>query len=384
MTKYKNINKYKKIKRNYYKRQSNFKKGLLISWLVFVGVMLATLVVLWFFLNSYEKNSPEYVLRRVVKQIEDKDYNSINLTDEEGTSINSGAILADKQYISEYFKNCEKQNGFGFAKLSSQSNEQNSFYVVKSGDDKLLKVALIHPESKKDIFGFFPWKEEQSILTTKNLEVQKFKIQVPENSTVYINLVEVNKDFATSKGEVVDVLKRIADRGLISNPLKIDSYEVKGIFSQPNITVKDPNENMLTCEKKKDVYMALPMTSEEFINAVKPRVLETIEPYALYFTGDSSRGALSNIMLTDSPAYESAIGTDVSWMASHSRVDINDKEAKNFVKYSDECFSCDVTFSQAIYQWNDEPTKTWNTNMTWVFVKRGEQYYIADFITNIE
>ena len=44
------------------------------AWLIFVGVMIAALAALWFFLSSYEKNSPEYEIKRVIKQIEDKDY----------------------------------------------------------------------------------------------------------------------------------------------------------------------------------------------------------------------------------------------------------------------------------------------------------------------
>ena len=54
--------------------------------------------------------------------------------------------------------------------------------------------------------------------------------------------------------------------------------------------------------------------------------------------------------------------------------------SSNFRKYSDNCFSCDVYYDLYV-DWKDG-NKTYNTSVTYTYVKTNGAWYVADFILN--
>ena len=60
--------------------------------------------------------------------------------------------------------------------------------------------------------------------------------------------------------------------------------------------------------------------------------------------------------------------------------EFNNENISNFRKYSDDCFSCDVYYDLYV-DWKDG-NKTYNTSVTYTFVKTDGEWYVADFIIN--
>ena len=60
--------------------------------------------------------------------------------------------------------------------------------------------------------------------------------------------------------------------------------------------------------------------------------------------------------------------------------EFNNENIFNFRKYSDNCFSCDVYYDLYV-DWKDG-NKTYNTSVTYTYVKTNGAWYVADFILN--
>ena len=263
--------------------------------------------------------------------------------------------------------------------MNGESDENKKVYLIKAGEQKVLKT-VIERSDKKFAFGFTGWQEKETILLSDAFPVTTLKVQIPQNDQLIVNGETIGRDRITSEGDRISVISRLISEGFIGEQPTMDTYEIPGIFFHKEVKATDPSGRTYDCVLTGDTYTGGFDAPQDFIDEQYDRVIDMFEPYAFYFSGEAGSGALAQIMLDDSPAYNSAISADVSWMQEHSDVEITEQKAENFKKYSDEVFSCDISFLQTIYQGAD-PVRTWDTNMTWIFVRDGENYYIADFVT---
>ncbi|MBR3262390.1 MAG: hypothetical protein IKF93_04665 [Lachnospiraceae bacterium] len=364
--------------------KGKFRKGLLIAWLAFVAVLAAALILLSVFLSNYEKSRPAETIHRIVSAVEKGNLDDLHLQTEDGFSLTDGQILADPAEISAYILQKEEgseeeEGGITFRVLNGESDENTKVYLIKAGDKKILKT-VIERSDKKYAFGFTGWQEKETILLSDAFPVTTLKVQIPQSDQLIVNGKTIGRERVTSEGDRINLISRLIAEGFIGEQPTMDTYEIPGIFFHKDVQATDSSGRTYDCILTADTYTGGFDAPQDFINEQYDRVIDMFEPYAFYFSGEAGRGALARIMLDDSPAYNSAISADVSWMQEHSDVEITEQKAENFKKYSDDVFSCDISFLQTIYQ-GDDPVKTWDTNMTWVFVRDGEKYYIADFVT---
>ncbi len=369
------------VKRKKVKEKKTFKKAFLTVLIVFSAILVAALISLWVFLSSFEKSRPEHYAQTIIENIENGNYDDIHLVTADGLSINDESLMADKDAIADIIESKINASETTYRRLSSESDGEKNVYLVKAGDEKLLKVEMVKSD-KKFNFGFSDWKEQETVLLSADLQPKTIKAQVPTASRLYVNGEEIPEEYITDNSGEIELLNTLRDWEIIGEQPKVATYQVSGIWMNPEVTCEEDGKNPVTCILINDLYTAGFEADEGFADEMYDRVIDCMEPYAYYFSGDAGTGAIASIMLDNSPAYDNATSADVSWMQEHSDVVISEKEAKNFKYYSDGVFSCDIRFLETIYQ-DEEAVKTWDTNMTWIFVQDGDEYYLADFITNV-
>ncbi len=369
------------VQRKKVRGKKTFKKALLTSLIIFSAILVAALICLWFFLSSFEKSRPEHYAQAIIRNIEDGKYEDLHLVTADGLSLDDGSLMADKKTIGNIIKSKIDASDTSYRRLSSESDENKNVYLVKTGDEKLLKVELVKAD-KKFIFGFSDWKEKETVLLSPDLQPKLLKAQIPTSSKLYVNGNEVPETFITEAAGEIELLNRLREWGIIGEQPKVTTFSISGIWENPEVTYAYEGGNPTACVLENNLYSGGFEADQDFIDEVYGRVIDCMEPYAYYFSGDAGRGAIANIMLDNSPAYDNATSADVSWMQEHSDVQITEKKAENFKHYSEGVFSCDISFLETIYQ-GDEAVKTWDTNMTWIFVWDADNYYLADFVTNV-
>lgn len=369
------------VKRKKVKKKKTFKKAFLTILITVSAILAAALICLWFFLSAFEKSRPERYAQNIIKNIEKGEYGDIHLVAADGSSLEDDGLMADKDAIADIIESKVNSSEITYRKLSAESDSEKNVFLVKAGDEKLLKIRMVKSD-KKLIFGFSEWKEEETALISADLQPKTIKAQIPAGTKLYINGREVPEKFITDPQGEIELLNKLREWNIIGEQPKVATYSVRGIWMNPEVTYVDGDKAPVACSLHNDLYTGGFEADQDFINEVYDRVIYCMEPYAYYFSGDAGRDAIARIMLDGSPAYDYATSADVSWMQEHSDVQITEKKADNFKHYSEGVFSCDIGFVETIYQ-GDEAVKTWDTNMTWVFVKDGDEYYLADFVTNV-
>lgn len=354
-----------------------FKKAFLIAWGAFVLLLVIAMIILSSTLRRYESGLPEHYMNEILAAIEKGDLKELHLTTADDISIDDPSLFVSADQISRYLQEKNGTEPLSYVKINAESTENENVYSIRSGEEKLLKVFLDrNQENGKVKTG---WHETKTQLAGEGLQMRELIVQIPTAASLEIDGRPVDRALITEAGNQIRLLSNLINAGIIADQPTVDTYVVRGIFADPEVSMVDEAGNRSVCSEADGVYTGGFVADEAFSAEQTARVLGMFEPYAKYFSGDAGRDALGAVMLDRSPAYNSAVSADVSWMQAHDGISLSGQTVENIRKYSDQCYSCDISFRQDILR-GGESVRTWDTNMTWIMVFDGN-YYLADFIT---
>lgn len=354
-----------------------FRKGFLIAWGAFVLLLIIAMVLLSSALRRYESGLPEHYMNEIISAVRKGDLQELHLTTADDISIEDPSLFVSAEQISQFIKEKSEAEPLSYVKVNAESTENENVYIIRSGEEKLLKVFLDrNEENGKTENG---WHEAKTQMAAEGLQIKELMIQIPSAASLEIDQRPVDRALITEAGNQIRLLSNLINAGIIGDQPTVDTYVVRGIFADPEIVMIDEYGNRSVCSEADGVYTGGFAADEAFSAEQTARVLGMFEPYAKYFSGDAGRDALSAVMLDRSPAYNSAVSADVSWMQAHDGISLSGQIVENIRKYSDQCYSCDISFREDILQ-GGASVRTWDTNMTWIMVFDGN-YYLADFVT---
>ncbi len=342
----------------------------------FVLVIMILLTVLYIQMSNFERGLPEHELDRIIEELKNKNTAGIHFS--AGGESGDGELFADDAFLGEFFSRKLSEAEPEYVRINSESTDDEAVYMIRNEVGNLLKVRLAKKSGELEK-SHTEWEETESIIESEELAVQTLTIQVPADCPVKIGGIEVPYEYKMRAYITPGVLDNLAGAGIIHEQPYMDEYVVRGIFYDPQVTVTDHDGQEKSCRLTGGIYVGGFEADEGFVQEQTQRIMDMMESYGRYFSGDAPASVPGEIMLNDSPAIAYAKNVDISWMQAHDRAEITDKQAGNFRKYSDECYSCDIRFVETIYK-DGEPAKTWDTNMTWIMVRDGD-YFIADIIT---
>ncbi len=352
-----------------------FKKGFLIAWGAFVLILIVAMAILWSFLNRYEKGLPEHAMSEIVEDLQSGELDSLHLVTDEEVDISDPSIFGATDTVASFLQRKNEENTLRYVKVNAESTENENVYMIRSGDENLLKVYLTRPADGKKR----SWEEKKTMLASDSLKVRELLAQIPSSASLQINGKTVERSFISESGSRIQLLVKLMDEGFIGEMPTVDTYTVRGIFASPEVVMVNESGAASSCTLIGEVYTAGFDADDAFVQEQTERVMSLFEPYALYFSGDAGKEAVARVMLDNSPAADNALAADVSWMQEHDGIQLSEQSVSNIKKYSDDCYSCDIHFKQDIMR-GGESVRTWDTNMTWIMVKDGD-YYLADLLT---
>ena len=213
-------------------------------------------------------------------------------------------------------------------------------------------------------------------------------ILVPEGSTVTVGGNDLGPDKITGTG-IPEVLAYSA-QFLESSPT-FTSYTVKSVSSQkPEVSGTDPSGQLLTFQVSDSMFVA-ERVSSVITDNVKARVEAGVEEYALYF--ECLAYNLREYMLEDCERYAFIFGSDeydpinpelymYEYIGSY---DFQEFEVSDYIVYSEDCFTAEVSYDLLItfvldgpYGYRDLPDDNPTMHATWVWVKDGDEWKVAD------
>ena len=346
-------------------------KGLLIYLCVLVLIGSVLLGILWDFLKNYQVSMPASVMNDIIVALKDtKDGSEF----EKYTSASSNEFEAQDK-INDFYLSIKGKDNISYSIVSDESSAKKKTYFVKSEDEQILKVVL---DLKKDgaRYGFDRWY----IKEMKSADSQ-VDIIAPSGFGVYINGTKVKDTYITSAESQIPLLENIYTKSWVTDLPNLTEYKVDGFVSVPKVTIKENGEEIVLSKNSEGVYEYPFSATEEFTKSISPRIIEASEAYGEYITKDTDFGNLAQYLIGGSKLYENLRTLEIRWYQEHESYEFNNQKVTDFKMYSDNCFSCNVYFEQTVY--SSGVPNVYKTDLTWIFVKINNTWYLADMNINV-
>ncbi len=353
------------------KKFSNFKKFLCIYCGILLIVGVVVLIMLHSLLKDYEEGIPSGAMDKVAEQF---------------TPDGIGKLLADSNVtvnefettdtIAEYFKDKLSEGAVSYKKKAGEYSEKTPVYVVYAGDTPIAKVELA--SAGKNAHKFNKWTIGTVSFGDYTKNLAEVKITAPTGAEVYVNGVEVSDTYKTESAVEFAPCLHVSD--YVTTPTN-DVYDVGQLIAQPVITAKLNGKDLTVDYDKKKGYTVNYPSDDELQKSMESRIYTIAEQYGAYIINRGSLSKLSSYMVGTAAEYVSDIPAIWAYLWGKSYTyQFNNESITNFRKYSDNCFSCDVYYD--LYVDYQTGNTTYDTSLTYTFVKQGGTWMLADFLIN--
>ncbi len=356
------------------KRPAKRKKTIAMFWKVFIGygvalaaVAVILLVVLHGLLKDFEESQPKSKMDEIVKQFTVENIDS--LVKSSGSQISE---FESSEVISQYFKDKIGSNSITYKKKYGEYTSSAPVYVVYAGDTALAKVSLA--TNGTNSHNFTVWKQDKISFDGYVSANNEVVITAPSKAEIMINGKPVGDSYKTGKEKAISACKNVKD--FTEVPATVE-YKVTGMLSTPTITAKLNNQDLVVTNEDGKCTVAYP-TDDSLLAEQKELITKIGREYGKFII---NRGSVTNLQSYMVGNAKEVVGNiEAIWAFLYGKTytyEFKNESVTNLIKYSDDCFSCDVYFDLFV-EWNNG-NKTYSTNMTYAFVKIDGKWMLADF-----
>lgn len=360
--------KYKKKK-----KKSKFWRFLGIYSVILIVVIAAALIWVYGLLKDYESGMPDVAMQEIIDEKFSAD--SIDALVYDGSAGLSR--YENQDYAAAYMKEAVSGKTVTFARKSGEYTGASPVYTIKSDDRNIAKVSL--KEIGKNGHGFSVWGIDNITIGVSS-DNNPVTITAPAKAVVTINGIRAEDDIVKEKNVPVEKTKNVSE--YIELPVNT-IYSIDDLMSEPDI--KAELDGVQLEVQKADgaggAYTVLYPSDEELLASQSDYIKNINIEYGKYIINRGSLSRLKSYMTGNAERYVSDIPAVWAYLWGKTYTyEFKTNEISNFVKYSDDCFSCDVHFDLYV-EWNTG-NKTYDTNMSYIFIKQDDKWYLADFAIN--
>ena len=353
------------------KRQSKKFKNFLKIYAIVLGIAaLLCWLILYSFIKDYEQGQPTSEMDIIAE----------NFTSEKiDKFIKDSGIKVSKfesnESVSAYLKDKVSNTKISYKKKVGEYSDSNPVFLVYADDNAIAKVFL--KENGKNFHKFTKWKLSNIEFGSmdKKSKNSDITISVPKGSSLTVNGVEVDASYISEDDVKITYCQHVGD--FVTEPLTT-KYTIPGLISKPEIKASMNGADLLVSNEG-NKYSANYPDDPTLFNEQKDRALMIAETYGRYIINRGSLEKLSSYMVGYAKEYVNDI--PAVWAFLYGKTftyEFQNEEVTNMQKYSDACFSCDIKFDLYV-DWKTG-NKTYNTNLTYTFVKINGNWVVADMI----
>lgn len=352
------------------KKQSakRFRKGLLIYAAVMLVIIAGVWIFFYSFIDGYEKGMPAHKIEEVAENFD------AAKVDELFAGVSNPNEFESVDYVSNHIKDIIKGKEVKVQE-APDNTEKNPSYELMVDQKPFAKVALVQNGTIKH--GFKKWEVSSVSVDGYLNDTTDITVFAPDSAKVYINGVEVNDSYIVEKDVKVSALEDVAQY-LTSVPTET-KYEIKGFFERPSVVVKDNSGKEMGLIEDKNTYTAGFSYDEATKNEFLSYVEDVTYAYARNFANLEKN--VFNYVRPGSDLY-AAIESATTYFYPNSKIsgtDFTAREITDFIRYSDDCFSCHVNYEYTIYFTNYSTDKdVQKVDMIWTFVQKDGLWYLTD------
>lgn len=367
------------------------KKKFPVFWTSYF-LFLAAMIVFWIFvlryvndcLLTYENAQPERVVETLAQALQNGQAEEI-LSFSPSENRFQDPDLAKKRYLT-YLSGKE----ISYDKDPGSYDAQNPVYRLYAGDRQIATVSL-HERSSKPLMLILSMQEWDVASAEPIMENggKDLIIYAPDTCVVRINGVEA--DERELNGEVHDI-KEFAYAAEYTSVPKLVEYEISGLFDEPEIEIFDSFGEKMEYTQTDNIIDASVFPTSEMDGQLADYVLQNAINYSNFFSRDlpgcqKSVAPLRPMFPEGSEFLELADNYrkhDMWMYSSHAAPTFSNERVTDYVRYSEDFFSCNVYFEKKMLLTKTGATRTVITNDTYYYVKIDDKWVIADMRTILE
>lgn len=360
------IKKYKK-KKSKDKKLNKFGVFLISYSGILVGIFLVLLVFLYGLLKDYEKSMPSHTMDKLIKEFTKDNIeqvlvdNSISVNDFESVST-----------IADYYREVLQDHEAFYKRKSGEYTNTSPVYLIKAGDTSIAKVTLA--EGGRNGHNFTEWKVDKISIDGYIDANNEVTITAPTGAEVSLNGIKINDSYITQKDVTISSVKNVAS--FVTLPTNV-VYKVSGLMAQPKIEATLKGTALEVKTEGKTTSISYP-TDQALLDSQKSLIREIYQGYGKYIINRFSLAEASKYLVGTAKTNISDIPAVWAYLYGKTYTyEFKNENISNMVKYSDNCFTCNVAYD-LIVKWN-EGEKTYNTKLIYTFVKTKGAWYLADF-----
>lgn len=371
----------------YRKRRKKFRKNFRRFLIIALALFAVIWGVLWFFLGRYQqKVDAEEAVRAEEQAAKDAELAQKNaekrapqLAFSEWFESLSGDKLAELWFEAHPGSSDSRETVSGYLNglLGAEdvkcfkgldSSEAAPVFVVKSGDEVLLRVKMVGSGTE--------WSVGETELAVGG--DNSGSVRAASGIKVFCNGIELTDKYIDGEGELLSYAP-LKDK--LVAPVRTLSYNVSDMLLAPEFSFEPP-EGMSICETESgDHLLCLEGSTAE---NCKAKAVSFVKAY-LYYILKGGNGTTGNLwqalayVASDSQAFkdlqDSYIG--VVWNSDHQNVNTDDMTAGDLIVWADNCCSVDISYNASGFV-NGVEDK-YSAVMRVYFINNGYGYEIHGF-----
>lgn len=366
------------------KKKKKRNKKLPLFWKIFIAFtslicvgFIVVWCILWSFLDSYEKSRIENTMDKIIERLDsgDKEFFKEYLVSDEAAF---GTDDAKGMEIESFLTELASPGKWSYTKKAGEYSADRPVYALKKDGKKTELAVSVKKLDERGKFNTPKWEIEG--LSGVEYKAKEYKIEVPDGYEVSVNGTVLSDGYKTEikESEVLNNVTRY-----IEVP-KTAVYTIHNVYGKPDIKVRGlitGKEQPLISEKDGEFVFGFE-ANEDIQNSQEERIKTITETYALYVLDDKKFGSISPYILRDSYAYTylSNVSSINQWTAEHTKPEFNNMKVYNYQNYTDDCFSCEVSFDEKFTVLSNGNVQEYSTNIQYIFLKKNGGWYIVDVI----
>lgn len=345
-------------------RAAAARKRSRIRFLIFLGIYTAVLFILGgIFLGYTDSCLKKYEAAQSI--------NAMNQYLEEfKTALASGQVPAEvnlasfasssddsADIVAEYLA-FAGQGELSIEKDKGSYNTEEPVYNIMAGGVPIHRIKLrgVNEHTIYGLLTIMDWEKAESTCLFAP-EKYEYYIKVPEGFTVEFGGRTLDDSYRTESSSDIELFQYA--REYASLPAQVE-YKVESYQEISGISIVDNNGNAVEGEVDGNVYTAFYKGSDDIPDEYRTVALDMAETWSKFMTTDLPGtlygfNTLEKYLIKGSYYYEKANeyarGIDITFMSPHTldADPFNNVKVDDYVKYSDNCFSCHIYFEKVMH-----------------------------------
>lgn len=349
-------------------KKSGFVLFLSIYSITLIALIAVGLVWVWGLLADYETGLAEGTADKVLEEFAGADLselvekNGIESSEFENTDA---IVLAYEKLI--------KDKKLVYKRKAGEYTSSAPVYYITADNIPVAEFALL--QTGKNKHGFPIWQAGDIKLNESCIDTHSITVKVPAQTEVYINDVKAGDKYISAH-EDISLAKNISE--YVTYVPGYDIYEIDGLINTPKVRAE--GEYITDMTQEDDKYACDYIEDDTILSENEELFRRIGSNYGGYIINKVSYTTLSKDLIGNAKKVMSDIPAIWAYLYGETYTyDFTDWKFENLVRYSDECFSCDISFVLNVH-YRVTRLITYDTKLTGIFVKQDGRWYMADIM----